>query len=74
MLEIPNIRVGLNGNLWVGTHITLNDQLPDGICFFLTLFCNRESRCITDFQLKCEVRKCFGCLCGLAQKMLVSDL
>ena len=30
------------GNLWVGTHITINGQFPDGIRHFQTLFWNRE--------------------------------
>ena len=60
MLEMPNIRGVKRGDLWAGTHITINDQLSDGIQHFQKLFWNRESRCIKDIQWKSEVRKCFG--------------
>ena len=45
----PNFTCVLCGDVWAGTHIRINDQLPDGIIHFQKLFWNCDSRGITKF-------------------------
>ena len=73
MLEILIIRGVLRGDLWAGTHITINDKLSEGIQHFKNCFGIVKAGASRAFNRKCEVGKCFVTLVRSQDIRLLED-